>query len=139
MDLFIFFTKGINFKITSEDLLISIKGNYKFQAGNFSSLRLTLERAGTDGEVKIQVGKKPKGFSEKCRGKIGIRKNDNNSKIIILIISVLLKNPKKGRGIKGIKTKKGRGINGVKTKKGRGIVFYGDLNEAIPLGGTSNL
>ena len=62
LDLFIFFTKGINFKITSEDLLISIKGNYKFQAGNFSSLRLTLERAGTDGEVKIQVGKKPKGF-----------------------------------------------------------------------------
>ena len=24
-------------------------------------------------------------------------------------------------------------------KKGRGIVFYGDLHEAIPLGGTSNL
>ena len=36
------------------DLFISFKRkNYKSQAGNFSSLRLTLERAGTVGEGKI--------------------------------------------------------------------------------------
>ena len=42
-----------------------------------------------------------------------------------------MKNPKKGRGINGVKTKKGRGIKGANPKKGSGIIFYVGLRDAI--------